>query len=61
MTSTNSGAPDDLIGADEACVLLEVAPDRIEVMVSEGMLTVVGDGELRFVRAEVLAVRELGG
>jgi hypothetical protein len=60
MTS-ESGAPDELIGAEEASALLEVAPDRIEVMVSEGLLTPVGDGELRFLRAEVLATRELGG
>jgi hypothetical protein len=41
--------------------LLEVTPDRVEVMVAEGMLTPLGDGELRFARAEVLAARELGG
>jgi hypothetical protein len=61
MTGTSSGAPDELIGAEEASALLEVAPDRIEVMVSEGLLTAVGDGELRFLRSEVLAARELGG
>ena len=61
MSGTGTGAPDDLIGAAEASALLEVAPDRIAVMVSEGMLTPVGDGELRFSRAEVLAARELGG
>jgi hypothetical protein len=61
MTGTDPGAPGELIGVEEACALLEVLPDRIDVMVSEGMLTVVGDGELRFARAEVLAIRELGG
>jgi hypothetical protein len=61
MTETGSGAPDDLIGIDEASVLLEVTVDRVEVMVEEGLLTPVGAGERRFRRAEVLAVRELGG
>ena len=61
MTGTSAGAPDDLIGAEEASALLEVAPDRIAMMVSEGMLTPVGDGELQFTRAEVIAARELGG
>lgn len=61
MTGSGTGAPDDLVGAEEAAALLEVAADRIEVMVAEGMLTPVGDGELRFSRAEVVAARELGG
>jgi hypothetical protein len=30
-------------------------------MVEEGLLTPVGDGDLRFRRVEVLATRELGG
>ena len=61
MTETSSGAPDDLIGVDEASALLEVNPDRVEVMVEEGLLTPVGEGDLRFRRVEVLATRELGG
>jgi len=61
MTQTGSGAPDELIGTDEASALLEVAADRVEVMVEEGILTPVGEGERRFRRAEVLAARELGG
>jgi hypothetical protein len=60
MTSA-AGAPDELIGVEEASALLEVVPDRIEVMVSEGLLTPVGEGALQFRRAEVLAARELGG
>ena len=36
MTETGSGAPDDLIGVDEASALLEVTPDRVEVMVAGG-------------------------
>ena len=61
MTGRGTGTPDDLVGAEEAAGLLEVAPDRIEVMVAEGLLTPVGDGELRLSRSEVLAARELGG
>jgi hypothetical protein len=61
MTGSGTGAPDEVVGVDEASALLEVTPDRIEVMVSEGMLTPLGEGELRFARAEVLAARELGG
>ena len=61
MTGTGTGAPDDVVGVAEASRILEVAPDRIEVMVAEGMLTPLGDGELTFARAEVLAARELGG
>ena len=61
MTDSGSGAPDDLIGVEEASALLEVTADRVEVMVEEGLLTPVGTGERRFRRAEVLAARELGG
>ena len=61
MSGTGSGAFDELIGVEDASELLEVTPDRIEVMVSEGLLTPVGDGEPRFRRTDVLAVRELGG
>ena len=60
MTETGSGAPDDLIGVDEASALLEVTPDRVEVMVEEGLLTPVGDGDLRFRRVEVLATQRAG-
>jgi hypothetical protein len=50
------------VGATEASALLEVAEDRIPVMVEEGILTPVADGgDLRFSRAEVLALRQLGG
>lgn len=51
-----------IVGATEASALLEVAEDRIPVMVEEGLLTPVTDeGDLRFSRAEVLALRQLGG
>jgi hypothetical protein len=52
----------DLVGMDEVCALLEVTPDRVQMMVEEGLLDPVeGDGELRFERGAVIAVRELGG
>ena len=54
--------PQDLVGVDEVCALLEVTPDRVQVMVDEGLLDPVeGQGELRFERGAVIAVRELGG
>ena len=33
----------------------------VDVMVAEGLLTPLGEGKLRFSRAEVIAARELGG
>jgi hypothetical protein len=52
----------ELIGVEETCALLEVTPDRIQVMVEDGLLTPVGGpGEPRFYRGEVVAARELGG
>jgi hypothetical protein len=61
MTNQEPGGPDDLLDADEASALLEVAPDRVDVLVEEGLLTPLGDGEQRrFRRSEVLAVRDLG-
>lgn len=65
MPTPPSSPPDDLVGVEEASRLLEVAPDRVQVMVDEGMLTPVeGGGQgagLRFERSEVLALRQLGG
>jgi hypothetical protein len=53
---------DDLITADEACMLLEVDADRFQAMVDEEMLSgVESDDGPRYSRAEVLALRELGG
>lgn len=52
----------DLIDVDEAAHLLEVTPDRIMVLVEEGLLEPIGDNdEPRFGRGEVEALRELGG
>ena len=46
----------------EAAALLEVEPDRIEVMVEDGVLTPVeGADRPTFRRSEVLAVRLEGG
>ena len=54
--------PAQLVGIAEASELLEVTPDRVQVMVDEGLLVPAeGDGELRFPRGEVIALRELGG
>jgi hypothetical protein len=53
--------PDDLIDRDEACALLEVDRERFDTMVAEGMLEPVGSDGDRFSRAEVVALRELGG
>jgi hypothetical protein len=53
---------DELIGREEASSLLEVDAERFDAMVAEGMLDPVeSDGDVRFSRAEVLALRELGG
>ena len=60
MADASGGWPDELIGPEEASRLLEVEPGRLDDMVDEGLLTPVG-ADRRFRRAEVLAVRELGG
>ena len=53
----------DHIDLDEAASLLEVPREQVTTMVDQGLLEPVGDGgdEPRFVRAEVLAVRQMGG
>ena len=61
MTNQEPPGPDDMVDAREASALLEVPPDRVDVLVEEGLLTAFGDGEARrFRRSEVLAVRDLG-
>ncbi len=55
---------DELVDMATAAVLLEVAHDRVQVMIDEGLLTPVqgsDGGGLLFSRAELMAVRELGG
>ncbi|MFN8023005.1 MAG: DUF2231 domain-containing protein [Acidimicrobiales bacterium] len=52
----------DLIGFDEASDLLQVPVEQVGTMFAEGMLTDVGDGRgPKLSRAEVLALRNLGG
>ncbi len=53
---------DDLLDIEGAAAILGVSVDRVQVMVDDGMLTWEegGDGP-RFLRAELLAARELGG
>ena len=51
----------DAISLTEAAQLLEVSPDRIAVMVDEGLLTPGPDAANPYSRAETLALRNLGG
>lgn len=53
----------DLVDADEAAVLIGVDRSRIDVMVTDGLLTVAGRaaGAPLFQRAEAEAVRLTGG
>ena len=52
---------EELLGDDAAAELLEVSLDRIDVMVSDGMLTPVDESPRTFRRSEVQALRQLGG
>jgi hypothetical protein len=62
MSDSQGAQPDDLIGINEVTALLEVAEDRVQVMIEGGLLNPVGgSGEPRFYRGEVIAARELGG
>jgi hypothetical protein len=64
MVDDESRDPGALVGIDEAAELLEVARDRVPVMVEEGLLTPVDEEGVdgpRFRRAEVIALSELGG
>jgi hypothetical protein len=54
-------APDDELDDAAAAALLEVTVDRVEVLVTDGMLTPIGGDPRRFRRADVLAVRLVGG
>jgi hypothetical protein len=56
------GDDDRWVDLDEAARILETGPGQVQAMIEEGLLAVTGDhGEPRFLRAEVLALRELGG
>lgn len=57
----NGDAQDDTVEADEAARLLEVGAEQVRAMVEEGLLTPLGREPVRFSRAEVLALRNLGG
>jgi hypothetical protein len=58
----SSGAiEDELVGDDTAAEVLEVAADRIDALVDEGVLTPVEAEPRRFRRSDVVAVRSLGG
>lgn len=61
--SGDSGNGDvDVVGLEEAARLLEVTTGQVQVMVQEGLLTpVAGHDGSSFLRAEVMAVREMGG
>ncbi|HEX3948005.1 MAG TPA: hypothetical protein VHW47_09880 [Acidimicrobiales bacterium] len=66
MADDVDGAEDlgGLVGGDEVAAILEVSASRLQAMVEEGLLTPVpdgADGGPWFRRAEVLAVREIGG
>jgi hypothetical protein len=62
MDESRSEQSGDVIDMQEAAALLEVTPDRVEVMIDGGLLNPVGGpGEPRFYRGEVVAARELGG
>lgn len=53
----------ELVSLDEASKLLEVTRDRVAALIEEGLLSPAeGSGEeARFSRAEIMAVREMGG
>ena len=52
---------DDIVGLDEAAALASVPVAQVRSMVDEGLLTPVSPTDMRFRRADVLAVRMLGG
>jgi DNA-binding transcriptional MerR regulator len=54
--------PETPLTLDQAAALLEVTPDRIQVLVDEGLLDPLpGDGPRRFDPEQVRAVHDLGG
>ena len=63
MTDAHDGDPADLIDVEEASSLLQVPVEQVHAMVDEGMLSSADSASStpRFRRAEVIAVRELGG
>jgi hypothetical protein len=62
MTDDAPLQPDDLVDAETAARLLEVTPDRIDVLVADGLLEPVpGRDDRVFNAADVTAVRAQGG
>ena len=62
MTDHASLNPDDVVDAETAARMLEVTPDRIDVLVADGLLDPVPDrGDRVFSVASVVAVRSQGG
>lgn len=56
------GDDDRWVDLEEAARILEAGPGQVQAMIEEGLLTVSGDHiGPRLLRAEVLALRELGG
>lgn len=51
---------EDLIGFAEAARILETDESRVQVMVDEGLLHPLDDGD-RLRRSEVVAARQVGG
>ena len=60
MSEPGQPTDDDLVTDDDAARILEVDPSRVAVMIDEGLLTPVGDGERRLRRSEVEAQRLSG-
>ncbi|MCD9622803.1 helix-turn-helix domain-containing protein [Rhabdothermincola salaria] len=60
MSDQGNATNDDLITDEEAVEILEVEPGRVAVMINEGLLTPVGDGDRRLRRSEVEAQRLAG-
>ena len=62
VTSRNGFPTEEILNAAQAAEVLEVTPDRIAVLVEEGLLTPLeGHDEPAFDAVEVRAVNQLGG
>jgi hypothetical protein len=62
MEAQDEWGPDDEVDAETAARMLDVAPDRIDVLVADGLLDPVpGRAERVFAVSAVAAVRQQGG
>jgi hypothetical protein len=62
MAEPQEGDLSELIGIQVASAILEVPVEQVRTMADQGMLTPSGPSDApQFVRAEVIAARELGG